>query len=120
MKKMKVDYDYEFDNLLLYLSNEKYEYSEFLNDLVAVEFNTDRIPFAVEISEASEMFKVKKQYLNSIKGGEINILIGENYIKVSIELYVDIHNKTTLVNPLSVTGDNDFNVPNFKANIAIA
>ena len=120
MKKMKIDYDYEYDNLLFYLGNENYEYSEFLDKFIAIDFNTKLAPIAVEISEASKIFKTKKQYLKSINNGEIKILIGDDHIKLSINLYVKIHNKTTLIEPINIVGDNDLNIPSIETNMAIA
>jgi len=120
MEKMKVDYDQKYDNLFFYLHNNDYEYSEFLNDSVALDFNEDKKPIGVEISDASKEFKIKKQYLKSIKEGEIKIIIGEDYIKVSIKLYVKVHNKATTIEPINIIGDNDFNIPSIETNMVIA
>lgn len=63
MKKvMEVDYDYENDILFTFLDDEYYkgfEYSEFLNDSVNIDFDKQVIPIDVEISDASKKFNTK-------------------------------------------------------------
>ncbi|RBQ23687.1 hypothetical protein ALNOE001_07520 [Candidatus Methanobinarius endosymbioticus] len=64
MKNMKFDHDLENDSLFLYLDEEGYEFSEFLTGyLIAMDFNTEKIPIGIEIFKASEKFNIlKKQF----------------------------------------------------------
>lgn len=120
---MKVDYDHENDILFAFLDDEIYkdfEYSEFLNDFVSIDFNKKDVPIGVEISNASQQFKTKKQYLSNIINGITTIAISEKKIILDINLLVLIHNKQTHLNPVNIIENNDFSLPVIKTTMAMA
>jgi len=124
MKKeiMEIDYDHENDIIFAFLDDEIYkdfEYSEFLNDFVSIDFNENNIPIGIEISNASQQFKTKKQYLNNIISGGITILISKKTIELNINLLVLIHNKSTHLNPVNIVENNDFNLPLIETTMAM-
>jgi len=119
---MEVDYDHENDILFAFLDDKTYkdfEYSEFLNSFVSIDFNKNNIPIGVEISNASEQFKTKKQYLNNIISGGITILISEKKIELDIDLFVLIKNKSEPLSPVSIVENNDFSLPLIKTTMAM-
>ena len=119
---MEIDYDHENDILFAFLDDEIYkdfEYSEFLNDFVSIDFNENNIPIGIEISNASQQFKTKKQYLNNIISGGITILISKKTIELNINLLVLIHNKSTHLNPVNIVENNDFNLPLIETTMAM-
>ena len=114
------DYDRENDILFFYLKNKHgYEFSEVLNKLFVLDFDKNRVPVGLEISNASKIFKTKKPFLNNIAGGDIEISINEKKIKISINLNVNIHLKKTIKGPVNVIGDNDLNIPSFQTAVAV-
>jgi len=124
MKKrvMEVDYDYENDILFAFLDDEyykDYEYSEFLDKSVSIDFGKKTIPIGVEISNASVMFKTKKQYLKDILSGAVYISINGKKIELTVNLFVIVHNKPISLNPIDLVGDNILNVPNVETSMAI-
>jgi len=119
---MEVDFDCENDILFAFLDDEVYkdfEYSEFLNDFVSIDFNKNNVPIGVEISNASEQFKTKKQHLNNIISGGITILISEKKIELDINLLVLIHNKSAHLSPVSIVENNDFSLPLIETTMAM-
>lgn len=122
-KILEVDYDYENDILFAFLDDEYYkdfEYSEFLDNSVSIDFDKKAIPIGVEISDASKKFKTEKQYLNDILSGALYISIHEEKIELNVNLFVIIHNKPTSLNPVDLIGDNVLNIPNIEASMVIA
>ncbi|MBZ9570399.1 DUF2283 domain-containing protein [Methanobrevibacter sp. TMH8] len=122
-KVMEIDYDYENDILFAFLDDEYYkdfEYSEFLDNSVSIDFDEKNIPIGVEISNASKKFNTKKQYLNDKLNGVLNISIHEKKIELNINLFVTIHNKSISLNPVDLIGDNILNIPNVETSMAIA
>ncbi|KZX10453.1 DUF2283 domain-containing protein [Methanobrevibacter filiformis] len=124
MKKkiMSVDYDYENDILFAFLDEEYYkdfEYSEFLDSSVSIDFDKKAIPIGVEISNASTKFKTQKQYLKDILSGAIYISIHEK-IELTVNLFVIIHNKPTSLSPVDLSKDNSLNIPNVETSMAVA
>ncbi|KZX16774.1 hypothetical protein MBCUT_06380 [Methanobrevibacter cuticularis] len=122
-KVMEVDYDYENDILFAFLDDEYYkdfEYSEFLDSSVSIDFDKKSIPIGIEISNASKKFNTKKQYLNDILSGALYISIHEKKIELNVNLFVIIHNKPTSLNPIDLVEDNILNMPNIETSMAIA
>ena len=120
---MGIDYDWENDILFTFLDDEYYKdfkYSEFLDSSVSIDFNKKTIPIGVEISNASNRFNTKKEYLNDILNGALYILIHEKKIELHVNLFVIIHNKSTSLNPVDLVGDNILNIPNVETSMAIA
>ena len=77
------------------------------------------IPIGVEISNASEMFKTKKQYLKDILSGAVYISINGKKIELTVNLFVIVHNKLISLNSIDLVGDNILNVPNVETSMAI-
>ena len=118
---MKHDYDLENDILFFYLkNNHSYEFSEVLDKSFVLDFSKDKIPVGLEIAKASEIFKTKKHILTNIAGGNIEITISEETMKISINLIVNIHLKRTHTEPVNVVGDNDLNIPSIQTEVAVA
>ncbi|MCL2156544.1 MAG: DUF2283 domain-containing protein [Methanobrevibacter sp.] len=117
---MLFDYDYENDILFLHLAKDyNYNFSEFLDKSIVIDFNENKVPIGFEILNASKVFKSKKFLLNNINQGSINLMISERDIELKIDLLVEIHEKLTFV-PINIVGNNDLNIPNFASEIAIA
>ena len=69
-KIMLFDYVYENDILFFHLAKDyNYNFSEFLDKLVVMDFNKNKIPIGIEILNASKVFKSKKYLLNNISWG---------------------------------------------------
>ena len=122
-EKMEVDYDSQNDILFAFLDDriyEDFEYSEFLNDFVSIDFNKDNIPIGVEISNASDEFKTKKQYLNNIISGNITISISTEKIELDIDLLALIHNKSSSLSPVSIVENNTNSLPSVETSMAMA
>jgi len=119
---MEVDYDLENDILFAFLDDEYYkdfEYSEFLNDTVSIDFNNNEIPIGVEISNASKQFNTEKINLNHIISGGINILISEKEIDLYINLLVKLQSKPATLDPINIVENNVLNLPNLETTRAI-
>ncbi|KZX16782.1 DUF2283 domain-containing protein [Methanobrevibacter filiformis] len=119
-KEITLDYDYENDNLFIFLKNNKYKYTEFLNDSVSIDFDKDENPIGFEVADASTQFKTQKLYLNNIISGEIKVIITEKNVNLSMTLYVEVRNKSIHLNSIDVVEDNYLNIPNTEVSVAIA
>jgi len=119
MKNMKFDYDCENDSLFLYWDNGVYEFSEFLSDSIAIDFNTEKIPIGIEILNTSKKFNTEKTKLMNIIKCIVNVSIGEEKIKFSIHLNIEVHSNLTSIKPVSIVKDNDLNIPKSEINMAI-
>ncbi|KZX16293.1 DUF2283 domain-containing protein [Methanobrevibacter curvatus] len=118
-KGITLDYDYENDNLFIFLKNNNYKYTEFLNDSVSIDFDKNENPIGFEVADASKEFKTQKKYLNKIISGEIKVIITEKYINLSMTLVVEIRNKSIISN-IEVVEDNYLSIPNTEVSVAIA
>ena len=119
MKHMKFDYDCENDSLFLFQDEGVYEFSEFLTNSIAIDFNTDKIPIGIEVFNASKKFNTEKNNLLNIINGIVKVSICEKEIKFSINLNIKIHSKSTSIKPVSIVKDNNFNIPDSETNRAI-
>lgn len=117
---MDIDYDYKEDILFFYSKKQKYKFSEFLNKSIVMDFNENKIPMGLEILNASKLFKAKKHLLTNIKEGDMEIVISEKNIELNINLIIEIHQKSTPIAPINVVGNNNFNIPNIKTEVAVA
>jgi len=120
MEKVNLNYDYENDILFFNKSNEDYEFSEILNKSIAIDFNKNENLIGLEVSQASKQFKTKKIYLNSVKEANVKISIDEKDIKISINLFVEIHSKQTPLKNVNIIESNNLKIPNIETNMAIA
>jgi len=119
-KIMLFDYDFENDILFFHLAKDyNYDFSEFLDKLVVMDFNENKIPIGLEILDASKVFKSKKHFLNNISHGSIDLMVREKEIELKIDLVIEIHKKPTSI-PMNIVGNNDLNIPNFATELAIA
>ena len=119
-KVMLFDYDFENDILFFHLAKDyNYDFSEFLDKLIVMDFNKNKIPIGLEIIDASKVFKCKKYLLNNITQGSINLRVREKKIEIKIDLIIEVHKKPTSI-PINVIGNNDLNIPNFVSEIEIA
>ena len=117
---MNHDYDVENDILSFFLVNGfRYEFSEFLNKSIVIDYNKNKQPIGFEILDASEIFKTKKIFLKNIIGGEIDLKICEKEIILDMTLIVKIHNKSTPL-PINLIGNNDIKIPTLETKVAIA
>ena len=119
-KIMLFDYDNENDILFFHLAKDyNYDFSEFLDKLVVMDFDKNKIPIGIEILDASKVFKSKKYLLNNISCGSIDLMVSEEKIGLKIDLVIEVHKKPTSL-PISIVGNNDLNIPNFVSELAIA
>jgi len=116
-------YDYDYENDILFFFSEKnygYEFSKPLNESFIMDFNKNKIPIGLEISNASKIFKTKKYLLKTIKEGVLEIIINEEKIKLNLTLLIEIHNKNTKTFPVNYIGINDSQLPNINTEISVA
>ena len=118
---MIIEYDYENDILFFYdEENYKYEFSEHLDKSVTMDFNKNKLPIGLEISNASKLFKTEKFRLKSINDGCLNIEISKKKISINIHMITKIHNKPTPMNPINVNSNNSLGIPNMTTELSIA
>ncbi|KZX10701.1 DUF2283 domain-containing protein [Methanobrevibacter curvatus] len=120
---MNIDYDHDHDILFVSLDDEvykDYDYSEFLNDSVSIDFTKKNRPVGVEIANASKQFKTEKVNFHNILSGDINIKINKKTIMLTVSLLVEIRNGSIHLNPIKVEQDNLLNIPNIETNGVIA
>ncbi|KZX14512.1 hypothetical protein MBCUT_20840 [Methanobrevibacter cuticularis] len=117
---MSIDYDYKEDILFFQSpTKQKYEFSEFLDKSVVMDFNKNKIPMGLEILNASKVLKAKKYLLKKINTGDMYIKITEKKIELNIILTIKIHQRPTSI-PINVIGDNNYHLPNSQTELAVA
>ncbi|MCL2156522.1 MAG: DUF2283 domain-containing protein [Methanobrevibacter sp.] len=116
---MLFHYDYDEDILFFY-SKEKHEYdvSEFLTNLIVLDFDENKFPIGIEILHASEVLNTEKHFLKNIENGEIAIEINEDKIKLKLSLIISVYQKDTTL-PISVIGANKSQIPSIQTEIAL-
>lgn len=119
MKKMNHSYDYESDILSFFLAeNFDYEFSQFINKAIVINYNQNNKPIGFEFLNASKSFKTKKIFLKNIDFGEIELIISEKKVTLNIKLIIKVHNKPTPL-PLNISGVNENQIPNIETKVAI-
>lgn len=94
---LKVEYSYNEETDSVFISRkEDYVYDESveLNNNIILDFDNENIPSALEILDASKIFKVSKSNLNHMNNLNVHIIINKETIKIKIELKLLNHNET--------------------------
>ena len=112
-------YNYYFDVLAIKIAD-PYEYQESieLEEGIILDFDTNNIPVAIEILDASKVLNVPdKQYLSNRKKIKMKISISEKVIEVHLNVNIEIHNKKEIMsfNSLAI---NDINAPVMETELA--
>ncbi|KZX16228.1 DUF2283 domain-containing protein [Methanobrevibacter curvatus] len=112
------NYDLETDILFFYNEKNKYEFSEFLTNKIVLDLNKNNEAIGLEITDASNLFKVKKELLTKIKVGYMEIAIDEENIKLEVLLILKT-NKESLLKPINIRSNNELHIPNLETEVAI-
>ena len=117
---MLIHYDDEED-ILCFHSKDNYEYevSDFLTNLIVLDYNKDRLPIGIDILHASEVLNTKKDFIKNIKKGEITIEISEEEIELRLNLTISFDKKATTL-PINFIVANKYQIPSIQTEIAVA
>ncbi|MDR2544717.1 MAG: DUF2283 domain-containing protein [Methanobrevibacter sp.] len=119
-----VDADYYYDGLadvlFVYIKdNEDYEDAIDLNDNVILSFNSQGVPVAFELLDASKMLNANKFSLKHMQKININIMIDKSQISVNGIFTFQVHSKLKDMKSSS-TISNDYDMPIVNIELATA
>ncbi len=117
-----VEWEYDFVGDSLYINvirDYKYRESIEITDDVILDIGEDNRPVALEILDASKLFKLEKQYIRQLVGLKANIKITEEIISIKASFSFLVHQKST-PKPLNEQTVNDISLPVFETNFATA
>jgi len=117
---MTKDYDYLNDSLFLYVKHEHdYKASMELGNNIILDFDTEYVPVALEILDASKVLGIDKFALKRDFGLDMQIGINQDSITISATFKVFKHQK--LINaPVNATIPNNMNLPDMQSSFAVA
>ena len=122
MSKIEVvyDYDYKNDSLFIYCE-EPYEYdvSLELDNNVILDLDTTGKPVAFEFLNASKVFKINKSYFKSLVNINIQTVITQDIINLTVKLIVPVRNKNQVFDVNRVISNLN-NIPAMESELATA
>jgi uncharacterized protein YuzE len=112
-KEFDIDYSYDADAdaMFIYMKGKyNYDYSIPLTNDIILDLDINGVPVALEILNTSKIFNISKYYFEKVPFIDLNVLVGENLIKVNCVIGLYIRNKkvSKSVNEMIV---NSFNLP---------
>ena len=119
IKKIKYDYDLQNDSLFTYINDDYiYDHSIELNDNIILDLDKDYKPVAIEVLDASKIFKTTKVSINNLSSFKVNIKINDKLIELTMTLTVKVHNKPC-EQEIESCLVNDMNIPSLNAELGI-
>lgn len=117
--KMINEYDKQSDTLYLRVVD-PYQYKESIElaDNIILDFDSENIPVALEILDASKYFRVKPYALRNF-ALDMNIHIQSDKITLKAKFIISTHNKKEEV-PVNVGTINDIELPTMRTSYAVA
>lgn len=113
--KTNHDYDVENDLLFIYIIDDYiYDKSLRLDKDVILDFDENKVPVALEILHTSKLFKVNRFDLRNPMGLDMEIIIGDDCIRIKADFTVLVRNKPTPLD-LDIEGENSINIPSQEA-----
>lgn len=116
-------YEHHFDTLLLRITKPyKYKESVEIGEGIILDFDEENVPVALEILNASKIFKVPKYALNKPTeniGVHMGIKVDEKSICLKADFAIKLHNNRQDYSVESFTANNS-QIPNLTTELATA
>ncbi|MDR2544582.1 MAG: DUF2283 domain-containing protein [Methanobrevibacter sp.] len=113
-------YDHHFDVLgIRVVGGYKYKESIELEEGIILDFDENNVPVALEILDASKVFKIPEKYYLTNRAISMNICVSKEIIAVHLKVLVDIHDKKETM-PLDLSTINDIDAPIMNTKLATA
>lgn len=92
VNELGYDYDFKNDSLFIYrVEPYDYDVSQFLDNNSILDLNINGKPVAFEFLNASDIFKLDKEYFSDLTNINILVFITPQTISVKVKLTVVIH-----------------------------